>query len=368
MTMQIRGASPATTPLRVAEISLAALRHNVRALRHSGARVIVVVKANAYGHGAHLVAPEVIAAGAEMVAVASLDEALALRQHGSTAPILCWLHEPTFDAAAAIEHRIELGVSSPDQLRRIAAAALSSGRPATAQLKLDTGLSRNGASPESWRELATAAQHASHAGLVRITGVFSHLANASAEADLAQAARFEHGLAELAALGVRPPLRHLAASAAALSSPHLRYDAVRVGLAAYGLEPGPERSPGGIMLRPVMTLATELVAVRRERQPPLGIVPLGYADGLPRALGDRGITVRVRGERVPIIGQIGMDECAVALTGGAAAATPGDRVVLFGDPAVGHPAVEEWSEQLGTINYEIVARIGPRVQRRTIGP
>lgn len=364
MTRQVHGASPAVQPIRVAEISLSALHHNIATLRAHGGRVIVVAKANAYGHGAHLVAPAVISAGAEMVAVADLDEALALRATGFTAPLLCWLHDTAFDAASAIRHRVELGLSSAEQLRRLAAAAATAGMPASAQLKLDTGLSRNGASPEQWEELTRLAGAAQRAGLVRITGAFSHLANTSPVADLAQATRFERGLATLARAGVRPPLRHLAASAAALRSPQLRYDAVRVGLAAYGLDPEPGHHTPPPGLRPAMTLTAELVDVRQDAGRRIGVVPLGYADGLPRRLAGGHLSFRLRGARVPLIGPVGMDSCTVALTGPAAAAEPGERVVLFGDPAAGHPAVEEWSARLGTINYEVIARIGPRVHRR----
>ncbi|MFV0433423.1 MAG: alanine racemase [Leucobacter sp.] len=376
-----------SSPLRAAEISLPAIRHNIAALRRvTGSGVIVVVKANAYGHGAAIVAPVVIDAGAEMVAVASLDEAIALRETGFTAPLLCWLHGERIDYRAAIHHGIDLGLSRAEQVRELAttaasatpaAAAGSRGR-ARVQLKLDTGLSRNDAAPDTWHGLFETAAAAERSGAIHVSGVFSHLANAGPAADRAQAARFDAAIRCLHALGVRPSLRHLAASAATLTSPHLRYDAVRVGLAAYGLSPVEDRSAHGLGLRPAMTLASQIVALRRvpagtgvsydhthvcAHDTVLALVPIGYADGMPRALNGTGATVSICGERAPIVGRIGMDQCIIDVTPIADRVRIGERVVLFGDPDCGHPAVEEWAERLHTINYEIIAGIGHRVHR-----
>lgn len=369
----------ASHSLRAAEISLPSIRHNITALRRlTRSKVIVVVKANAYGHGAAIVAPAVIDAGAEMVAVASLDEAIELRETGFASPILCWLHGDHIDYRAAIHHGIDLGLSRAEQMRDLAASAVSCGRSARAQLKLDTGLSRNGAAPEAWNDLFETAAAAEHSGAIRISGVFSHLANTSPESDRAQAARFDAGIRRLHAVGVRPPLRHLAASAATLTSPYLRYDAVRVGLAAYGLSPVEDRNASQLGLQPAMTLASQVVALRRvpagtgvsydhdyvcRHDTVLALVPIGYADGMPRALNGTGVTVSVCGERASIVGRIGMDQCIIDVTPIADQVRIGERVVLFGDPNMGHPAVEEWAERLRTINYEIIAGIGPRVHR-----
>ncbi|MEB4614095.1 alanine racemase [Leucobacter sp. M11] len=369
--------------LRAAEISLPALRHNIRTIRRvTGSRVIVVVKAGAYGHGAEIVAPAVIAAGAAMVAVASLDEAVALRESGCAAPVLCWLHDEEIDADLALRHGIELGLSSVEQLGRLTHAAERAGITARAQLKVDTGLSRNGAAPETWAGLCAEAARAESAGRLRVTGVFSHLANTGDAEDRTQAARFDAAVRLLAGHGVRPPLRHLAASAAAFSAPALRYDAVRVGLAAYGLSPLAAADGAELGLRPVMTLAAPVVSLRRvpagtgvsygfthvcERESVLALVPIGYADGMPRALNGSGATVSLLGERVPIIGRIGMDQCILDVTGLADRVRIGDRVVLFGDPARGEPPVTEWAGHLGTIPHEIVTGIGPRVARLAVG-
>ncbi|MFD2774324.1 alanine racemase [Leucobacter albus] len=407
--------------MRVAEISLPALRHNIETLRrHTGAKVIVVVKADAYGHGAAIVAPAVIAAGAAIVAAASIEEAVALRSEGFCAPILCWLHEDELDYAAAVRGDIQLGLSTVTQVRRLTAAARSLGAVASAHLKLDTGLSRNGAAPASWQAFFAEAAAAEAAGHLRVRGIFSHLANAGDAADRAQAARFDAGTRLLrtsrtsrtsrtahtdpagripsaplgsAPLGSAPtapaqPMRHLAASAAALTSPHLSYDAVRIGAAAYGLSPAQDDGAARLGLRPVMTFATEIVSLRRAtagqgetststntsasapanaRTALLAQLPVGFADGMPRALGGTGLSVAVGGERAPLVGEIAMDECLIDVTHLAGRVAVGDRVVLFGDPARGEPAVEEWAERLGTINYEVVARIGRRVQRRAVG-
>ena len=365
--------------MRFAEISVPAIRHNIATLRrHTRAGVIVVVKANAYGHGADIVAPAVIEAGASMVAVASLEEAIALRGDGFAAPILCWLHAEHLDYAAAVRHRIQLGISGAGQLRRLARAAGEAGVRASVQLKLDTGLSRNGAAPTAWEELFAAAAAAERAGQLCVTGAFSHLANAGDAEDRAQAARFDAGVRMLRAHGVAAPLRHLAASAAALTSPHLSYDAVRLGLAAYGLSPGQDSGAAALDLRPAMTFATEVLSLRRvaagagvsdgfehtcTSDALLAQLPVGFGDGIPRALSGTGAAVTIGGERAPIVGRIAMDECVVDVSHLAGRIRVGDRTVLFGDPALGEPAIEEWSARLGTINYEVVSRVGARVRR-----
>lgn len=353
--------------MRFAEISVSAIRHNIETLRRrTGADVIVVVKADAYGHGAQIVAPAVIAAGATMVAVASLDEAAALRENGFTAPTLCWLHPEGLDARAAVSLDVTLGVSRADQLLRLADAAAELGLTASVHLKLDTGLSRNGAAPDTWPALFQAAAAAERSGAVRVSGLFSHLANAGDAADRAQAARFDAGARMLRVSGISAPVRHLAASAAALTSPHLAYDAVRVGIAALGLDPEQGSAASRFGLRPAMSLSAEIVALHRA-DGLRAVIPIGFADGMPRALGNSGLTVNIAGERAPLVGAIGMDESVVDVAHLAGRVHVGDRAVLFGDPARGEPAVEEWSGRLGTINYEIVARLGTRVQRRAVG-
>jgi len=368
--------------MRVAEISLPAIRHNVRRLRElTGGAVIVVVKANAYGHGAAPVARAAIEAGAEMIGVADVDEAVSLRADGIDAPVLCWLIGAHTDLDAAVEHGIEVGVSRLEQLERLAAAARARKRSATVQLKVDTGLNRNGAAPEQWERLFARAVELEGAGLVRVRGIFSHLSNAGEDADAEQGAQFDEAVSLLRRLGCEPELIHIAASEAALTRPSLHYNAVRVGMAMYGLSPFTDRTSADFGLIPAMTLKSELIRLRHapagtgvsyeythvtQRDALLGLIPLGYADGLPRGLSGTGTTALVGGTRCPIIGLVAMDQCVVDLSrlvDGGVEVEVGDPVVLFGDPAAGMPPVEAWAQAIGTINYEIVAGIGPRVRR-----
>lgn len=371
-----------TGSMRVAEISLPAIRQNVRHLRElTGVNVIAVMKANAYGHGAPLVARAAIDAGATMLGVADIDEAIALRDSGIDAPILCWLIGAHADFDAAVERGVEIGVSRPEHLERLASAAKALGRAATVQLKVDTGLSRNGASSADWQQLFARAVELERAGLLHIRGVFSHLSNAGEAADAEQGARLDAAVSLLRELGCEPELIHLAASEAALTRPSLHYNTVRVGMAMYGLSSFTDRTSADFGLKPVMTLKSELIGLREtqagtgvsyeythvvERDTLLGLVPFGYADGLPRALSGTGTNMMVAGVACPIVGRIAMDQCVVdlgELVARGISVEVGDEVVLFGDPAAGLPSVDDWARTIGTINYELVTDIGSRVAR-----
>ena len=365
--------------MRIAEISMPAIRHNVRRIREfTGGAVIAVVKANGYGHGAEIAARAAVEGGAALIGVADLEEALALREAGIEAPILCWLHGVRVDFDAAVAADIEIGVSHVSQVEALAAAAERAGRVATVQIKLDTGLSRNGAGPGEWQELFERCAELERAGHIRVRGVFSHLANAGEENDRAQAARFDEAVAILRAAGCDPELIHLAASAATFSSPWLHYNAVRVGVTVFGLSPFADRTSADLGLIPAMTLKSEIVALRAvpegtgvsygynhvaQGDTTLALVPMGYADGMPRALNGAGATVSIAGQHCPIVGRIGMDQCIVDLGSLARKVSLGEPVVLFGDPATGVPPVEVWSELMRTINYEIIVGIGSRVVR-----
>lgn len=365
--------------MRVAEISLPAIRHNVRRVRElTGGAVIVVVKAGGYGHGAAITANAAFAAGATIVATADLEEALALRDAGVTGPLLCWLHGVRADFGEAVDAGIEIGVSTLEQLERLGEAAAERGSQAVVQLKVDTGLSRNGSCPDDWPVIFARAAELEAEGLVRVRGIFSHLANAGDEADRAQAARFDEAIELLQQAGIDPELRHLAASAATFSSPHLHYNAVRVGVTAYGLSPFADKTSAQLGLIPAMTLRSEIIALRGvpagtgvsygfnhvcEAATTLALVPMGYADGMPRALNGSGAWVTVAGEPRPIVGRIGMDQFIIDVGPLAGRLSLGDQVVLFGDPEQGYPPVEIWSGLMRTINYEIIASIGPRVIR-----
>ena len=371
-----------TGSMRVAEISLPAIRQNVRHLRElTGVNVIAVMKANAYGHGAPQVARAAVDAGAKMLGVADIDEAIALRDSGIDAPILCWLIGAHADFDAAVERGVEIGVSRPEHLERLASAAKALGRAATVQLKVDTGLSRNGASSADWQQLFARAVELERAGLLHIRGVFSHLSNAGEAADAEQGARLDAAVSLLREIGCEPELIHLAASEAALTRPSLHYNTVRVGMAMYGLSSFTDRTSADFGLKPVMTLKSELIGLREtqagtgvsyeythvvERDTLLGLVPFGYADGLPRALSGTGTNMMVAGVACPIVGRIAMDQCVVdlgELVARGISVEVGDEVVLFGDPAAGLPSVDDWARTIGTINYELVTDIGSRVAR-----
>jgi alanine racemase len=242
-------------------------------------------------------------------------------------------------------------------------------------LKLETGLGRGGIAPGDWAEAFAVAARAERGGLLRVEGVFSHLSGASDEDDLEQARRFRQGLTAASAAGITPRICHLAATAAAIRLPETRFDAVRVGVGVYGLSPFDDATSADLGLIPAMTLRGRVAAVRRvpagqgvsygydyraERETTLALVPLGYADGVPRQASDAG-PVAIRGERHRVAGRVAMDQFVVDV--GDVPVEVGDEAVLFGDPATGAPAVEEWADAAGTINYEIVTRIGKRVQR-----
>lgn len=368
-----------TGSIRVAEISVPAIKHNVARVRElTGGAVIVVVKADGYGHGAAIAAQAALDGGATMVATADLEEALCLREQGIEGPILCWLHGARADFAEAVQADIEIGVSHMQQLEAVAVAAEAAGKRATVQFKLDTGLSRNGAAPGEWEALFARGAELVREGKIHVRGIFSHLANAGDDNDRAQAARFDEAVEMLRGAGIDPEMIHLAASAAMLTSPHLHYNTVRVGVVAFGLSPFADKTSAHFGLIPAMTLRSEIVALRGvpagtgvsygfnhvcETATTLALVPIGYADGMPRALNGAGAWVSIAGEHRPIVGRIGMDQFIVDVGPLAGRLQLGDPVVLFGDPARGFPPVEIWAGLMRTINYEIIVGIGQRVRR-----
>ncbi len=365
------------TEFREAVIDLGAIRTNISRLRGmiGTPHTMAVVKANAYGHGAVPVARAALEAGADWLGVADIGEALELRSAGITAPVLAWLHDPDAAFAPAIEADVDLGLSSAAQLRQVADAARAVGRVASVQVKLETGLSRNGVHESEWPDVLGLAAELERSGAVRVRGIFSHLSNASPDDDADAIARFERGLAAAATAGLAPELVHLASSAAAIRVPEARYSMVRLGISMYGLSPFSDATSEDLGLVPAMTLRGRVAAVRRVpagtgvsydytwRAPvecTLVLVPLGYADGIPRqATGNA--EVRIGSLRHPVVGRIAMDQFVVNVNQNAVSI--GDEVVLFGDPQLGAPSATDWADAAGTINYDIVARIGGRVLR-----
>jgi len=361
--------------LREARIDLAAISRNVETMRRTvdGTPVMVVVKAGGYGHGAVQSAQAALAGGASWLGVVDLAEAFALRAAGIDAPVLSWLHAPDATFDEAIRSGIDLGVNSLAQLEAVGAA--SAGQVAEVHLKVDTGLSRNGVTEADWAAVVARAVELERTGAVHVRGIFSHLANAGPDEDEAQVARFTAAVDRARAAGLDPQLVHLAASAGAISLPHARFDLVRIGVAAYGLSPFDDGDAAALGLVPAMTLSGSIASVKRvpagsgvsygyryatDRETTLALVPLGYADGVPRQASNRAPVV-IRNKRYRVCGTIAMDQFVVDV--GDDEVAVGDRAVLFGDPADGAPSVQDWALAADTINYEIVTRIGARVTR-----
>ncbi|MGO3152469.1 MAG: alanine racemase [Galactobacter sp.] len=367
---------------RVATIDLAAIRHNIAHVRDvvGSAQVMAVVKADAYGHGVVPVAAAALEAGATWLGAVHVSEALALRAAGLDAPILSWLHTESTDFDAAIAAGVDLGVSGWE-LAPIAAAAQRVGATARIHLKIDTGLGRNGCTAGSWPGLLQQAKQLQEQGSVRVVGIFSHFAVADEperpETD-EQLEAFRAAVAAAEAAGLEIEVRHIANSPALLSRQDTHFDLVRCGLAMYGLSPFEDKTPQELGLRPAMRLSARIANVksvpagqgvsyglRWHAQAPttLGLIPLGYADGIPRVAENGPVLVNSRVVRA--VGRVAMDQFVVDLGPDAAAEDYlGAEAVLFGGE--GEPSVTEWAEAAGTINYEVVTRISPRVPRHHV--
>jgi alanine racemase len=364
-----------------ARIDLDAIRSNVATLKRSAgdAAVMAVVKADGYGHGMVQSATAALDAGAGWLGVAMADEALELRRSGITAPVLAWLLGPGDDWASVVAAGVDVGAYATWALRNAAAAAQAAGRPARVHLKVDSGLGRGGAQPADWPELVAAAAKAQADGTVEVVGIWSHLAYADQPGNPtieAQRIAFEDALQVAIQVGVEPSVRHLANSAATLRLPQCHYDLVRPGVAVYGLSPGPDVGVASELgLTPAMSLTTQVALTKRapaghgvsyghqyvtERETTLALIPLGYADGVPRHLTNLG-DVAVGGRRYRIAGRVCMDQFVLDV--GDDAVSVGDEVLLFGSGSSGEPTADDWAAVLGTINYEIVSRVGARVPR-----
>lgn len=351
------------------DVDLTAVAHNTRLLagRATG-ELMAVVKADGFGHGAVDVARTALANGATRLGVTSIDEALALRAAGLGAPVLSWLNPPDADFEEATRSGVDLAVPS---LAHLAAAAAAGG--ARVHLHVDAGMARDGAEPSTWGQLCRSARRAELRGELEVVGVMGHLGCADDPADDCNAlgrTRFAWALETARAAGLRPAHRHLAATAATLTDPRSHHTMSRVGAGLVGIDPS-----GTTRLRPAMTLTAPVVQVRRVRggtpvgyghayrtrgATHLGLVPLGYADGLPRLASGRA-EVLVRGRRRPLVGRISMDQLVVDL--GERPVDLGEPVTVFGPGDAGEPTVAEWAGWAGTIAHEIVTGIGARVPR-----
>ena len=364
-----------------AVVDLDAISGNVATLRAATpAEIMAVVKADGYGHGLLPSARAALAGGAMWLGVAIVDEALALRGAGIAAPILVCLWTPSEanTVAAAITAEVDLTVSSRWALDAVTAAARQVGIPARVHLKIDTGLSRNGSYVTDWPDLVEAAAKAQAGAEVEVIGIWSHFACADepGHPSIARQMRaFRDALDVASRGGITPLVRHFANSAATLTLPDAHFDVVRPGIAVYGLSP----VPGDFGLRPAMTLRAEVALAKRvragegvsyghvyttPRETTLALVPLGYADGIPRAASNVA-PVAINGRRYRISGRVCMDQLVVDVGDDEVAA--GDTAVLFGPGRDGEPTAQEWADALDTIHYEVVTRIGPRVVRTYLG-
>ena len=369
-----------------AQVDLSAISANVAALKTlaGNAEVMAVVKADAYGHGLLPSARAALRGGATWLGVAQLPEAVELRRAGVEAPLLSWLHVPGQNFVEAVNLGVDLGVSTTWALDQVLAAVTVTGQAARVHLKVDTGLGRNGAWDDELESLLGALASAQAKQAVEVVGLFSHFAYADAPQHptvRAQQERFDGICAQVERAGIHPQVRHLANSAATLTNPSAHYDLVRPGLSVYGLSPVPDLgAPEDFGLREAMRLVARLSSVKKSfagqgisyghaystsQDTKLGLVPMGYSDGVPRHATNVG-PVQVGGRRYAVAGRVCMDQFVLDL-GPDSTAEAGDEAILFGIGANGEPTAQDWAAAIDTINYELVTRVGARVPRVYLG-
>jgi alanine racemase len=370
------------TPGVLAEsvVDLGAIQHNVRVLReHAGsAQVMAVVKADGYGHGAVEVAKAALAAGAAELGVATVDEALALRAAGITAPVLAWLHPPRVDFGPALQADVQIAVSSARQLDELLGAVRRTGHTAAVTLKVDTGLNRNGVPLAQYPSMLDALAPAIAEDCIRLRGLMSHMVYADQPnnpINNIQAQRFTDIVALAREKKVQFDVAHLSNSSATMSRPELAFDMVRPGIALYGLSPVPTLGDMGLM--PAMTVKCSVALVKSihvgegvsyghtwiaQQDTTVALMPIGYADGVFRSLGGR-LEVLINGRRRPGVGRICMDQFLVDLGPGHVDVTEGDEAILFGPGTHGESTAQEWADLLETIHYEVVTSPRGRIVR-----
>jgi alanine racemase len=369
-------------PRAWAEVSLGAIAANVEALRQvaAPAEVCAVVKADGYGHGAASVARAAVEAGAAWLAVAQVPEATELRDAAIGAPILLLSEPRPNEVDEALAARMRVTVYTADMVERLAhGTAELGGPPVPVHLKVDTGMRRVGAAPADVLALAKAIDGQPSLAL---ESIWTHCAVADEPENpftAQQLERYEAVLAEVEAAGIEVPLRHAANSAAAILHPASRYDLVRCGIAMYGIPPAPSLA-GAIPLVPAVRLVTEVAFVKPvragegvsyglveplARDSVVATLPIGYADGVVRALGPLRQDVLIRGRRCPMVGVVTMDQVMVDV-GPTGDVRQGDEAVLLGAQDDERITPDDWAAKLGTVGYEIVCAIGARVERRYV--
>ncbi len=349
-------------PMREAIIDLRAFAANLRHIRSviAPAELMVVLKADAYGHGRIAMARAAVEGGIRSLGALDLDTAVALRAAGITSDtrILAWLYPPGQDFSAAVAADIDFGVSTPDEVRRIAASS-DSRRIPRLHLKIDTGLRRNGATEGEWPELVRTAVDHERRGLIEVHGVWTHIAEASEEEDTIAVRRFTDAITVAESLGARFTVRHLAASSAGLRRADVRFDLVRMGGHCWGIPSFDGVTPSDIGLIPVMTLRSSVIGVRGPVTERRAFVPVGYSDGVPTAAAGA-VAVAVAGMLYPVV-DVQRDWLELDVISGEVAV--GDEAVLFGSGVNGEQTVREWGDLMGTLGDEIVTRLSPRIPR-----
>ena len=360
-----------------ARIDLSRLSENIKLLKNKcNTKLLAVVKADAYGHGLVEVAKAAETAGADWLGVALLEEAVTLRKNGITSPVLAWLVPPGSDFQSAVDLNIDIAVADLKAFNEVSQLAQVSQliQKPRIHIEVDTGMSRGGFLDE-WEDFLTS--DFSH---VDVVGIFSHFARADEpleKQNSQQLNRFEKMVSQLEAVGVHPQFKHLSNSAATLVNPDAKFDFVRTGIAMYGLSPDVKTlgDSNKLSLKPVMQVRAKLHLVKNvpagsavgygalhvtKNATKLGVVAIGYADGIPRIALNAGVFVN--GRKAPIIGRVSMDQFVVDL-GSDSLAKSGDWVIIFGDGSHGEYTADDWGAASSSINYEIVTRIGPRVPR-----
>ena len=364
-----------------AEINLSAITQNFKSIKsRTTADVLAVVKADAYGHGLIPVSKALEEAGADWFGTALLEEAINLRKAGILKPIISWLTPLGEDFKSAIDLDIDLGIPSIDLLDEVIKAASLTGKAARIHLEIDTGMSRGGVLSE-WDQLIKSVLVGVNLKLLKVIGIWSHFARADEPAELMnqeQLSLFEEKVNQAKTAGIDAQFIHIANSAALFTNKSTHKNIIRSGIALFGLSPdiktiGDSSSLG---LKPAMKLKAKLNLVKEVKagssvgyggtavlksDTKLGVITLGYADGIPRNTNNLA-GVFVDKKRAPIIGRVSMDQFVVDL-GITSTAKTGDEVIVFGDGSSGEYTVDEWAKAANTINYEIITRIGPRVPR-----
>jgi len=348
----------------VAEVSRSALQHNIRLLRErvSPARLLAVIKDDAYGHGASFAVEVLRGEGVDHFGTLELAPAVALKQAFPECTLFAWVFDSRDELAPAIAAGVDLGITDFATLERAADAAASAQRPAMIHLKLDTGLHRAGALAGDWPSFVARAAQLQTQARVQVRGLWTHLAEASDDDDSRSIAEYRDGVAVAAAQGIEGVTRHVAASAASYFREDSRFDMVRIGAFLYGIAPGGGIGATDLGLVPVMTLRAPIIATEVRDSRTLAVLGIGGSDGiLSDAAG--AVSVTLAGRRYPVV-SVDPFSMTVDVTGGSA--SPGDLVTLFGRADQGEPTLQEWADAMGTIGEEIVTRLSGAIPRRYV--